>query len=43
MRDIMLRGWDVSRPSVYLGFVSTSVWIALFVVLCYVALRLREK
>ncbi len=41
MRDIMTRGWDISRPSVYLGFISVSVWIAIFIILCYVVVRIR--
>jgi hypothetical protein len=39
----MTRGWDIARPSVYMGYISTAVWTAIFIVLCYVAIRVRGK
>jgi ABC-type multidrug transport system permease subunit len=42
MRDIMARGWDVTQPSVYLGIVSTSSWILIFILASWVAMKLRR-
>jgi len=39
MRDVMTRGWDIQTPSVYLGFVSSSVWIAIFLLSSWFVIR----
>ncbi|XP_046382482.1 ABC transporter G family member 23-like [Ischnura elegans] len=42
LRHIMIRGWGIQKSSVILGFASTFAWIAVFLVLCYVILRLKR-
>ena len=43
MRDIISRGWDITEPSVYLGFVSTGVWIVVFIILAWTVIKLKSK
>lgn len=40
MRDIMARGWTITRPSVYMGIVSSSIWIAVFIIASWLAMRI---
>jgi len=42
MRDIMLRGWGIEREEVYLGVVSSCVWITLFLSLSWITIRIRN-
>ena len=42
MRDIMLRGWGVDREEVYLGIVSSSVWILVFLSLSLVIVKFKS-
>ena len=42
MRDVMTRGWDIYKPSVYLGFVSSSVWIAVFLLSSWFVIRFTK-
>jgi len=42
MRDIMLRGWDVDRPEVYFGLISTSIWIAIFLSASWLVVRIKS-
>jgi len=42
MRDIMLRGWSIEREEVYLGVVSSCVWIAIFLSLSWITIRIRH-
>jgi len=41
MRDIMLRGWGIDRPEVYLGVVSSGVWILIFLSLSLIVVKIR--
>jgi len=41
MRDVMLRGWDIVTPTVYLGVLSSSIWILIFLVLSWVVVRIK--
>ena len=41
MRDIMLRGWSLTQPSVYLGLISSSLWILIFLVLSFVVVKIK--
>jgi len=42
MRDIMLRGWGVEREEVYLGVVSSSIWILIFLTLSWLVVRIKS-
>jgi ABC-type multidrug transport system permease subunit len=42
LRAVMARGWDISQPVVYYGFVATGVWIVVFLVSSLVVLRFRK-
>ena len=42
MRDVMTRGWGIEKPSVYLGFVSSSVWIAIFLITSWFVIRFTK-
>jgi len=42
MRDIMLRGWGVDREEVYLGLVSSSVWILIFLSLSLLVVKCKS-
>lgn len=41
MRDIMLRGWDIAQQEVYLGVISSSIWILIFLVLSWMVVKLK--
>ncbi|XP_034255676.1 ABC transporter G family member 23-like [Thrips palmi] len=43
LRSIMGRGWSIDQPAVYLGFVSTAVWIAIFVSITLITLRVQKR
>jgi len=43
MRDIMARGWDISWYTVPTGIVTTIVWIAVFIISSWVAIRIRTR
>ena len=42
MRDVMTRGWGLEKPSVYLGLVSSSVWIAIFLISSWLVIRFTK-
>lgn len=42
LRSMMTRGWDISEPDVYYGFISTIVWIFLFLSISLAVLRLKR-
>jgi len=42
MRDIMLRGWGVDREEVYLGVVSSTIWILIFLTLSWLVVRIKS-
>ena len=44
MRDIMSRGWSVEgRFSVQLGLLSSSAWIAIFLLLSIIMIKIQQK
>jgi ABC-type multidrug transport system ATPase subunit/ABC-type multidrug transport system permease subunit len=42
MRDIMLRGWGIDREEVYLGVISSSIWILIFLTLSWLVVRVKS-
>lgn len=42
MRSIMLRGWGITQPVVYTGFFATLIWIAAYLSLTLISLRLKK-
>ncbi|XP_045524939.1 ABC transporter G family member 23 isoform X3 [Pieris brassicae] len=42
LRSILTRGWPITDPDVYMGFVSTILWISLFLVLTLTILRFKR-
>lgn len=42
MRSIMLRGWGITYPVVYLGFITTIVWIGIYLALTLLSLKLKK-
>lgn len=43
LRSILTRGWGLMEFEVYMGFVATISWIALFLVITMVALKLKQN
>ncbi|CAH0597589.1 unnamed protein product [Chrysodeixis includens] len=43
LRSILTRGWPITDPEVYMGFVSTLAWIALFLVVTLTILRFKRN
>ena len=43
LRNVMGRGWSIQQPDVYLGFVSTVVWIAIFMSITLITLRIQKR
>lgn len=42
LRNIMLRGWSLSKPEVYVGFLVTGVWAAALITMCMIILKYRK-
>lgn len=42
LRSMLTRGWGIQEPDVYMGFISTISWIALFLVITMVVLRFKR-
>ncbi|XP_037967605.1 ABC transporter G family member 23 isoform X2 [Plutella xylostella] len=42
LRSILTRGWPITDPEVYMGFISTLIWIALFLVVTITVLRFKK-
>ncbi|CAH0721324.1 unnamed protein product, partial [Brenthis ino] len=42
LRAVLTRGWPLSEPDVYLGFVATLSWIALFLIVTILILRFKR-
>ncbi|XP_026494519.2 ABC transporter G family member 23 [Vanessa tameamea] len=42
LRAVLTRGWPLAEPAVYLGFVATLAWIALFLVVTLTILRFKR-
>lgn len=42
LRNIMLRGWGLSKPEVYIGFIVTGMWAAGLITVCLIVLKYRK-
>ncbi|KAI4501773.1 hypothetical protein M0802_003108 [Mischocyttarus mexicanus] len=42
MRFMLARGWDMSRSSVYYGFISTFIWITIFLSLAILLIKFKK-
>lgn len=42
LRAILSRGWNISEPLVYQGFIATGVWIVVFLVTSLLVLKFRK-
>ncbi|XP_046806084.1 ABC transporter G family member 23 [Lucilia cuprina] len=42
LRSILQRGWDMSNPSVYNGFISISSWVLVFLILTILLLKFKK-
>ncbi|KAL0811580.1 hypothetical protein ABMA28_009963 [Loxostege sticticalis] len=43
LRSILTRGWPLTDPDVYMGFVSTLIWIALFLTITLTILKVKKN
>lgn len=41
MRDVMLRGWDITHTRVYTGVIASSAWILIFLLFSWVIVRIK--
>lgn len=42
LRCMLTRGWGIMEQEVYLGFISTLSWIAIFLAVTMIVLRLKR-
>lgn len=42
LRSMLTRGWSISEPDVYDGFISTIVWIVVFLTISMVVLKFKR-
>lgn len=42
LRSITQRGWSITRPEVYGGFVSTGIWVLIFLTLSILLLKFKK-
>ncbi|XP_018405590.1 PREDICTED: ABC transporter G family member 20 [Cyphomyrmex costatus] len=42
MRSMLARGWTISEPSVYYGFIATLIWISVFMSLSILLIKFRK-
>ncbi|TMW50905.1 hypothetical protein DOY81_004016 [Sarcophaga bullata] len=42
LRSILQRGWDMSNPSVYNGFISITSWVLVFLILTILLLKFKK-
>ncbi|XP_059468447.1 ABC transporter G family member 23-like [Neocloeon triangulifer] len=42
LRNIMTKGWGITEPGVYEGFLATFIWILVLLALCVVGLRIKK-
>lgn len=42
LRSVFARGWGIEKPEVYIGILITCGWIAAFIILSLVVLRVRK-
>ncbi|XP_026682198.1 ABC transporter G family member 23-like, partial [Diaphorina citri] len=42
MRSLTIRGWGITHPVIYMGFVSSVVWLVVFIAIAYLVLKIRD-
>ncbi|XP_075214493.1 ABC transporter oskyddad isoform X1 [Lycorma delicatula] len=42
LRSILAKGWSINRPAVYYGFISISVWIAIFLTISVLLIKFKK-
>lgn len=42
MRAMLARGWPISNPTVYAGFIATFVWISAFMTLAILLIKFKK-
>lgn len=42
LRSILTRGWPITEPDVYMGFMATLIWIALFLIVTMLVLKFKR-
>lgn len=42
LRSMLTRGWQINEPDVYNGFFATIIWIALFLTISLVVLKVKR-
>lgn len=42
LRSMLTRGWDISEPDVYDGFISTIIWIVVFLTISIMVLKFKR-
>ncbi|XP_024080654.1 ABC transporter G family member 23 isoform X1 [Cimex lectularius] len=42
LRSMLSRGWDISRPSVYKGYISTSIWILFLMIVSILLIKFKK-
>lgn len=42
LRAMLARGWSISEPTVYNGFIATFVWIIIFMTLSILLLKFKK-
>ncbi|RZF47268.1 hypothetical protein LSTR_LSTR004977 [Laodelphax striatellus] len=42
LRSILAKGWSITRPAVYLGFISISLWIAVFLTASVLLIKFKK-
>jgi ABC-type multidrug transport system permease subunit len=43
MRAILQKGWTIQSPDVYWGFISTSIWIGIYLVVSFIVLKYKKS
>ncbi|XP_046816635.1 ABC transporter G family member 23 isoform X1 [Vespa crabro] len=43
LRSMLTRGWSISEPDVYNGFISTIIWIVVFLTISMLVLKFKHK
>lgn len=42
LRSITQRGWDISEPTVYTGYIATGIWILVFLTISILSLKFKK-
>ena len=43
VRDVMSKGWGITRPTVYMGYVASVAWIAIFLLSALAVVKLKSN